>query len=222
MTTQIMIDLETMSTSPNAAIIQLGAVAFDLTAPIADTFDPATMFERTVALTSSLLAGGQVDPDTVAWWRRQALEAQAAVTLHGEPLAIVLKEFTAWYDALGKVEGVYAHGAAFDVPVLDSAYRALGLTVPWRYTAVRDTRTLYALATDLAGWQRPRRTTAHTALADAVAQAEDVQSAYQALAVKCVPSVLTFTTVGSGGPVRDSNGHEVSAAPGPGFGGSSS
>jgi hypothetical protein len=67
------------------------------------------------------------------------------------------------------------------VPVLASAYRALGLREPWDYGRVRDTRTLFALAAELAGWEKPRRETAHTALADAVAQAEDVRGAYAAL-----------------------------------------
>jgi hypothetical protein len=189
----IMLDLETMSTAPDAAIVQVGAVRFDLETGI--VCSPAThakftppeqsptpalghWFERTVALQSSLLAGGRIDPDTVAWWRKGHAEAKISIESNAERLGVVLSAFSTWYPP-GAI--LWSHGAAFDVPVLDCAYLSLGnlfpITAPWSYRDVRDTRTLFWLA-ELAGWQKPKRETAHTALADAVAQAEDVCAAY--------------------------------------------
>jgi hypothetical protein len=172
----VMLDLETMSTAPNAAIVQIGAVRFD---PMeSTTWIRQGRFERTVALQSSLLAGGVIDPETVAWWRRQEETARFAITADAFPLDIALSAFTRWFP---KGATIWSHGAAFDVPVLDHAYRSLGLVAPWGYRDIRDTRTLYSLAEQLAGWKRPEHLTTHCALADALDQAGDVQSAYQAL-----------------------------------------
>ena len=169
----IMLDLETFGTAPDAAIVQVGAVIFD----VGSRSGLDLTFERTVALQSSILAGGSVDADTIAWWRKQSAEAQRSIE-YGQTIADALHAFVDWFP---KDAYLWSHGAAFDVPVLASAYRALGLREPWDYRRVRDTRTLFALAAELAGWEKPQRETAHTALADAVAQAEDVRAAYVAL-----------------------------------------
>ena len=171
----IMLDLETFGTNPSAAIVQIGAVVFyldDEPQPL-----PAS-FERTVALQSSILAGGKVDVETVGWWRSQSFDAKAAVCSDAVPLAPALVAFALW---LPLNAYLWSHGAAFDVPVLDSAYRSINTAPPWNYRRVRDTRTLFWLAETTAGWQKPKRMTAHTARADAAAQAADVVSAYTAL-----------------------------------------
>lgn len=173
----VMLDLETFGTALDAAIVQVGAVRFDLVSPNMLRDDG---FERTVALQSSILAGGGVDADTVAWWRHADRSAESRISIESgaERIGVVLSAFSDWFP-----EGAYiwSHGAAFDVPVLASAYRALGMREPWDYRRIRDTRTLFVLAGELAGWDKPQRETAHTALADAVAQAEDVRAAYAAL-----------------------------------------
>jgi hypothetical protein len=56
------------------------------------------------------------------------------------------------------------------------------MKTPWPYSACRDTRTLFDMAERLAGWKRDTSAPiAHTAQADAVAQAKDVQAAWAAL-----------------------------------------
>jgi hypothetical protein len=65
--------------------------------------------------------------------------------------------------------------------MLEAAYHATGYIIPWDYRSARDTRTLFDLAGQLTGWEKSRRETVHTALADAIAQAEDVRSAYAVL-----------------------------------------
>jgi|HubBroStandDraft_6_1064221.scaffolds.fasta_scaffold361590_2 exodeoxyribonuclease VIII len=197
MTTHVMLDLETMSTAPDAAIVQVGAVAFDPEGvePLYATFDSKRHFERTVALQSSLLAGGRIDEETVAWWCRQNPIARSAIESNCERLGVVLNAFRLWFERLypGVRDGtaaprrseshvlIWSHGAAFDLSVLESAYVCLGLEAPWYYRNARDTRTLFDLATELAGWSKPPRTVAHSALMDAVAQAEDLRAARRAL-----------------------------------------
>jgi exodeoxyribonuclease VIII len=174
--TEMMLDLETAGTGPTAAIIQIGAVVFALDDPLT-----SWTFERTVALQSSLFAGGSVDVATIDWWCNRPIETQEAVANQAVTLLSALTGFTDWFNEQQDPIYLWANGAAFDPPILESAYRSLGLPVPWKYSLVRDTRTLYQLATDLAGWVKPMRKTAHTALADAIAQTEDVRGAYAAL-----------------------------------------
>lgn len=179
-----MIDIETMSTSPTAAILQVGAVWFDLDATVPN----GPTFERTVSLQSSVLAGLTIDPSTVAWWQRQSPEAQQAIDTNPEPLDRVLMAL-AYFVRSGLADLkpsdnkalIWANGIAFDIAVLENAYLALGLQIPWYFRNVRDHRTVLRIAEELVGWKRGGRPTAHTALADARAQVEDLQSAWAAL-----------------------------------------
>jgi hypothetical protein len=187
----IMIDLETFATSSAAGVVQVGACAF--------TFEPVETgdlslgpghiqgtFEATVTLQSSLLSGGEIDPGTVDFWRKQPKGARDSICGYDAPggavpISVALAGLSAFYDAHQPVR-TWAHGATFDPPILDGYYRRLGLPTPWPYSSVRDTRTLFEIAATLAGWMRPSTPVAHTAMADAVAQARDAVSAWRALA----------------------------------------
>jgi Mesyanzhinovviridae exonuclease len=186
MTIHCMLDLETLGTGPRAAIIQIGACAFELDGGFlkeithGDIVTSGT-FEVTVSAQSSLFAGLEIDSSTLHWWRYTApAEARLAVVENVVSLPIALHALGIWWSAV-EATTIWANGAAFDPPILESAYRAVNQVVPWSYRYVRDVRTILELATDLAGWERPHRSVAHTALADAIAQAEDVRSAWQAL-----------------------------------------
>lgn len=205
----VMIDIETLGLGPTPVILQIGAVAFD---PGADEpIPPYTQrsrnhFEMSIDIDSCLdlclRVGLHVDGSTIAWWFAQSDAARRAVMTNPRPLGSVLNAFWAWLglhrsgDAPG-LPFIWSHGAAFDVPVLEAAYRLCRnpiLAVPWDHRSVRDTRTLFALAEEFAGWQKPRHETAHTALADAITQAEDVRAAYAALRAKIgSPSALELT-----------------------------
>lgn len=180
MTRHIMVDLETMSTGPGAAILQIGAVTFD---PASDYIDVNGGFEKNVSLDSCIRAGLTIDESTLAWWMQQSAIARAAVMAEPRPLREVLSYLTAWLGFVNFQEpdiAIWSHGLAFDVPILENAYRALGFRAPWNHRVGRDTRTLFWLAAER-GWSAPNHVVAHTGLADAVAQAQDVQSAYRAL-----------------------------------------
>lgn len=174
----VMLDLETFGLGATGAIVQIGAVEFSLDPPGARPPETGRCFERNVALQSSLLAGMTVDESTIAWWRTQSDEARGAIVA-GCPtsLAEALAGFSTWYPS-GAV--LWSHGLAFDVPILEHAYRLFRREPPWSYRNLRDTRTLFHLA-DRCGWIKPERVTAHTALADALAQARDVMGAWAAV-----------------------------------------
>jgi exodeoxyribonuclease VIII len=143
----VMLDLETLSTRKNAAIVQLAAVAFN-----PETGETLSEFSGYVR---DIPPYAHVDPGTVAWWLTQDAAAQLGKGMSecGVLLAQALSDFVAWYGALpgvsgsaSPVEAIWSHGATFDLPVLCSALDACCIKQPWSYKAERDTRTLYALA----------------------------------------------------------------------------
>lgn len=127
----IMLDLETMGTRPDAAIVAIGAVAFDHNGLGAE-------FYTTISLSSAMTCGGTVDADTVCWWMGQSDEARKLFQERGEMMPAALHNFRHWLDRVSgdNVEQrdsfeVWGNGADFDNVILASAYRNAGLTQPW-------------------------------------------------------------------------------------------
>lgn len=156
-----MIDIEALGTRPGAAILSIGAVMFDQ-AGLGGTFYAPVLLESCIAV------GLTIDPATVTWWMRQSDEARAAAFREeAAPLPKVLGDFADWFVA-NRATHPWCHGATFDVPLLEAAFKACGMSAPWEFWNVRDTRTLY----DLAGVKVDRAArTHHNALDDAINQA---------------------------------------------------
>lgn len=156
---QVMIDLETMSTRPYAAICSIGAVKFGSSGTIIDTF------YRKIDLTSCKEVGLHIDKDTVEWWKNQNREALMELVKDTKPLKEVLAEFSDWFGP--KSLEVWGNGSDFDNVILDHAYWACGMQKPWKFRDNRCFRTLKALVQvappEMEG-------TAHNALDDALAQ----------------------------------------------------
>ncbi len=180
----VMIDLETMGVGPRPAILSIGAVMFD---PTSRSLGP-DRFYVCVDLTSCLLNGLEVEPDTVKWWREQSDEAKAALTSdRRQPLGEALWMLDGWL-RLTEAEYIWTNGPMSDHLWLESAYRAVGMKPLMErkngYRAPRDYRTIVEAAELVADFDRttiPRPTVAHDALADACAQAIGVQMAFAAL-----------------------------------------
>lgn len=192
--TDIMIDLETLSTAPNAAILSIGAVAFRLGEPDWRPAEADTFFYSNIDLDSCLRAGLRVDDRTFRWWLDQGDKARAALSLP-EPRSLpdALTRFACWVAlAAGATNTIapysvrlWSHGENFDIPILDFAFHATHNSSwrPWRYNAARDTRTLFHAA----GYDWDKRfreligDRGHNALADAEAQVRVVQEAWEKL-----------------------------------------
>lgn len=180
MTTAISIDIETMSTAPNAAIASIGACRFDMPGSgigdwIGDTFHVH------VSLANCQRHGLAIDASTVLWWINQGENAKAAL-LGGQqdasPLVTALEalfSFIAGTDFVDEPPTIWANGASFDLPILANAYRTAGIPLPWNYWQERDLRTLKALFPD---FRMERAGIAHHALDDAVHQARMIQAMY--------------------------------------------
>ena len=159
--THIMLDLETMGNSSNAAIVAIGAVKFDVANGITDTF------YQKVDLESAVDNGGIMDPSTVIWWLGQNDAARKEMQNGGELISSALGSFKNWIGDGLRVR-VWGNGAAFDNVILANAYKRLVFGAPWPHWNDRCYRTIKAMYPDV---PKVLPTVAHHALADAEAQA---------------------------------------------------
>lgn len=173
---KVMIDLETMSTRSNAAVLSIGAVAFDV-----ESGQIGPEFCRNVDLDSSIKAGLVVDADTMRWWLQQNEQARAALFTSTSPLPRVLMALEDFLRQFPDAE-IWCNGGSFDFPILKNAFGAVSITAPWHFRNERDMRTIVAIAKDLTGYQKPEhKGIAHSALDDAKHQAQIVIECYQRL-----------------------------------------
>lgn len=156
----VMLDLETMSTGSDAAIVAIGAVEF-----VPEDNILLRRFYATVDLESAMKEGGEVDGATVMWWLRQSEEARNALSVGTMHVRDALSAFACWVDSNSLVWG---NGAGFDNVVLGNAFRRVGWTVPWNYKNNRCYRTMKVMRPDIVLEQIG---TKHNALGDAESQA---------------------------------------------------
>jgi hypothetical protein len=179
----IMLDNETLDTTENAALIQIGGVPFELKSGGRVLNDKA--LDLSISLDGNLAYGRSVSGDAVAWWLKEAEAGRrkmAEAIEHGLPLSTAMVQLSNWVKELekeyGEIEGVWAHGITFDLPQIYRAYSQTGIKVPWHYTKARDTRTIYSLiggAPKVAGVG-----TAHSAVDDCIYQICQLQVAMSA------------------------------------------
>lgn len=177
MTTHAMIDLETLDTRPQCAVLSLGAVKFD---PFADT-EPHSELYFKVSVDDQDKLGRTTSNSTIEWWARQDAKARdEAFDQKGAiSVAEALDQLTKW---IWGADVIWGHGYGFDLTIIEDMYRSLGRPIPYNFWQVRDSRTLFACCD-----RDPRKamqTDLHNALADAYFQAKSVQVAYRELGVK--------------------------------------
>lgn len=175
MLTDLMIDLETLDTSPTATVLTIGAVKFD---PFADdSKNPSwETFYVKVDIDSCDKLGCTVSDATIAWWGNQSAEAQeeAFSANNRVPIDDALAQLFKF--ARGS-KRVWSHGAGFDVIICEHLFRKVGRSIPWAFWEVRDTRTLFDLGIN----PNRAKVTAHNALEDAKDQTLGVQHIMRSL-----------------------------------------
>jgi exodeoxyribonuclease VIII len=131
----LMIDLETLGVRPDARVLEIGAASFYL-----DGDGPLKTF--TVCLDVGR-QNGSVDAGTVDFWLKQPEAARKHIYSSKKlPPIEALEAFEAAFTPWGEIKGLWSHGPAFDVTILQTLYARYGRAVPWSYKTVRDTRTL--------------------------------------------------------------------------------
>lgn len=154
----VMLDLETLATSTDAAIVQIGACYFDdVTGAIGDTF------KKNIDLAfSDKEARGVLDPATVAWWLKQSDAARNSILTRGEPSVNVLHEVN---EFLKPAKFIWSH-ATFDFVILSESMRRHNITPSFCYRTCMDIRTLTRLASFAKSVAWIREGTHHDALDD--------------------------------------------------------
>jgi len=164
-----MLDLETMGLGPNAAVIQIGVQLFNW--PTGTLVGEGLQVD--VDLHSSLMLGGEVDGDTVRWWRERGGLKPSGTRID---MRTALAKVASYLARAAGLKRVWAQGPSFDIAIMEGYYSRAGRPAPWVFHAARDTRTIYDLAR-AEGWQKPKEDTAHTALADCRQQIGHLTSA---------------------------------------------
>ena len=173
-----MIDLETLSTNPNATILTVGGVKFD---PYTSEEPSQGMYFR-VDVNKQTSMGRDVMQDTVDWWSRQPKEISDEAFSDDNRISLddMIKNINKF--SVG-VDVFWCQGPLFDYAILQDIYRQLGYPVPWQYWQIRDSRTLFSLVPrDIS----EKRTGLHNALSDCFFQAKKVQKVYKQLGIKNV------------------------------------
>lgn len=174
-----MIDIETLSKQPDAAIISIGVAIFN---------DEQVIASEGWAI-DHLYWHGHLDPSTIHWWSQQS-EAAREFSFSGKftdfSAAFALKTLLAQHN----VAEVWANDPQFDLVKLEQWWRRIGDTgrvrpispsageYPIHYRKERSYRTICALAQEVTG-DDPRKGwagnyVAHDPVQDAVSQARVV------------------------------------------------
>ena len=170
----IMIDIESLNTTPDCVILTIGAVLFD---PRGQGIVSKIEIRPTIEDQTEIY-NRSVNDATLNWWSEQSPEAieEALGDQNRVSFREAMKQLSAFCWNHGKP---WSHGAPFDIVVMEHAWRQLGKIPPWSFGNVRDTRTLF----DITGvnLRDGNHITTHKAVEDAERQAIVVQQAYMKL-----------------------------------------
>lgn len=175
--TDFMLDLETLGTKSDAAVVQIGLAGFN---PATGELSPASKLKLETHPQSS------IDYNTLCWWMNQSQEARESVF----PSDATVMEPDV---ATGKLRQaliansvdfdnfrIWSKPGTFDIPIIENLFRLTGIEVPWKHWNTRCLRTL----ADAAGldWRlHEKPTVPHDAGEDALAQAKTALKCFKML-----------------------------------------
>ncbi len=137
----LMIDLESLSTSEDAVLVQIAWIVFD-----SETFQILSTYNVFPELERQIMNGRRIDASTLKWWMKQNQEARAIFdSSHASSTPMEVGQ------ALGEcfdkhdIKEVWAMGPLFDIAALASFlgghHQAL-----FHYGSIRDVRTVREIA----------------------------------------------------------------------------
>lgn len=177
MQNHVLVDLETLSTQHNAAIMSIGAVRFDNN-KVHEVFyvniDPLTCIQK----------GAVAEQRTMDWWKTQPESVQNALTVNPKSLDEAISMFEVWFR---KVDNSYiwGNGPTFDCSILEDSFKLCNKRSPWPYNKERCVRTItqFDRNNSLAQERNPKHPK-HHALYDALYEALHVVAIIKQLGVK--------------------------------------
>ena len=171
-----MIDLETLSTTPDAVILTVGGVKFDPHHSV-EPYQP--MYFR-VNVDEQTAIGRNVMQQTLDWWATQPADVRDEALGDNDRIHLdaMIKNINKW--SVG-VDVFWCQGPLFDYAILQHLYKQMETPVPWNYWQIRDSRTLFSL---VPRDPNEKRTGLHNALEDCYFQARKVQQVFRDLEIK--------------------------------------
>jgi len=168
----VMIDIETLSTQPDACVVAIGAAVFN-DHEVTDTWGCTIRHQDW---------HGHIDPATVKWWIEQSMDAKHATFANGitdKEAMMQLKDFIQGADE------IWANSPSFDLVILKKWWLRVspGYHMPVSYRNERDCRTIFREADRLSielgnAWAQG---TAHNAVDDAANQSRAIIAYRRAL-----------------------------------------
>jgi hypothetical protein len=135
----LMVDVECLGTSNNAAMVSIGAVFFDLA-----TETIGASFTKNIHLATAVRDGGTMDAATVLWWLKQSDAAKGRVFQGAIDIKEVLHDLAIWIgnNCPDKNVRPWGNSARFDLGILSSAFERNHTPVPWKWRNERCFRTV--------------------------------------------------------------------------------
>lgn len=169
--TDIMTDIETLSTEDNAVILSIGAVAFNTTNVYTNNafYTPISIHQE----------GRKIDTSTIAWWMKQ--EPAAQLTLYeacqdvAPTLYNALMDYHIWLSQWPSPKTMeYWQRGDFDYAIIGHAMREACMDLPWNFRQISDHRVIEKLARRIELDNPPliEGNVKHRALDDAIWQAK--------------------------------------------------
>ncbi len=171
MSLDIMIDLETLSTSTDCVVLSIGAVKFDI-----EKGELGETFYTTLHIQDQINQGRKISESTLRFWLDQDREVfkQALQIPMGDAYGASNKEILSVFsNFIGSDSKVWGNSSGFDINIMESLFATYGLKEPWKYSAAMDLRTFKRFLGDNDKIARPVGQH-HNALSDAVNQAQFV------------------------------------------------
>ena len=136
MANDIMIDIESLNTTPDCVILTIGAVRFDPKGSgVAERLElRPTVEDQTEIYNRS------INEDTLRWWSEQSPEALEEAL--GDRGRVPFKEcMETLYKFCWNCDAVWSNGASFDIVVAETAFRQTLINrpnpIPWPFYTIR-------------------------------------------------------------------------------------
>jgi hypothetical protein len=178
------IDIETLSSEPNAAVIGIG-VAIIVDGKRSPDDDLEILIDP-----QSARIHGVIDPDTILWWLEQPTMKRAWSGTFTTAQAI--DGFYAWLESMAErhqrpIDRVWGNAPTFDLSILRAMWRSQFKNWPFPFRGERCFRTALWMAQDLFGSVVEKRyadaENRHMPLADAIVEAESIIQIYESMGV---------------------------------------
>lgn len=162
------IDIETLGVTPDSVILSIGAVKFSF------DHDDVETFKQNVDPDSCKKLGMITQKSTIEFWAKQPPAVQKSVMTNQTAIKYALLGLNNFIGGYETKNQIWVNGAAFDIPILEWAYREAGIECPWRYFQIRDVRTIIALS-DLDWKNYPRVGDYHDPIGDCLTQIKAIK-----------------------------------------------